>query len=259
LFLHPVPEPEEAAQVYEQDYFKGAEHGHGYVDYDTDKEAMRETFGDHVRKFEKILSKKGKLLDVGAATGFFMKIANEKDWQTHGVELSPYAAEVARKKGLKVETGTLRKLTLPKESFDVVTMWDVVEHMPDPVGDIRIAHSMLRPGGLLAINTPDSGSLYSKIMGSRWHLFVPPEHIWYFNRKSLRRLLQNQGFEVLEARCIGKKFTVEYVVSFLYRWQKLSLWKRLSEKISGTRIGRLFVPINFRDNMYVLARKKNNS
>ncbi len=256
LFLDPLPKPQEAAAVYGQDYFGGAEKGHGYVDYDTDKEAMRSIFIRHLIHFEKLLKRPGKMLDVGAATGFFMKIAKSRGWEVCGVEISSFAAEAGRKNGLDIITGTLQNIKQADDSFDLVTMWDVIEHMPDPVRDLHRVHSLLKPGGLVAVNTPDSGSFYSHVMGSRWHLFVPPEHIFYFNRKSISKLLQNSGFEVIEIGCIGKKFTVEYVINFLYRWQKLGIWKKLSALIENTWLGKLYFPINLRDNMYVLARKK---
>ncbi len=256
LFLYPLPKAEEAAAVYSQDYFGGALDGHGYVNYDADKEAMRTIFIRHLIHFEKLLGKPGKILDVGAATGFFMKIAKTRGWQVHGVEISAYAAEQGRKDGLDIVTGTLQNVKQTDNTFDLITMWDVIEHMPDPVSDLNRVRSLLKPGGLVAVNTPDSGSFYSKLMGSRWHLFVPPEHIWYFNRKSIATLLNNSGFEVLEIGCVGKKFTVEYVINFLYRWQGLVIWRKLSDRLKNTRIGKLYFSINLRDNMYVLAKKK---
>lgn len=256
LFLHPLPEDGIARAVYSREYFAGATRGHGYIDYDADKEAMRTVFEKHVRNFEDKLGAKGKIFDVGAATGFFMKIAEARGWRTEGIDISEYAAERGRKDGLNIKAGTLERAELPRNTYDVVTMWDVIEHMSNPSADLLRVREMLRSNGLLAINTPDSGSLYAKILGSRWHLFVPPEHIWYFNRRSISKLLEKNGFEVVEIGCIGKNFTIEYVLYTLYRWQKFTVWQKLLSWFRNKRIGKMYVPINLRDNMYVLARKK---
>jgi 2-polyprenyl-3-methyl-5-hydroxy-6-metoxy-1,4-benzoquinol methylase len=255
LFLDPLPDSEQVAKLYSQDYFGGATKGHGYVDYDVDKEAMRSVFVNHIKKFERILGQKGKLFDVGAATGFFIKIAHDHGWKAEGIDISEYASQIARSRGINVVKGTIYDAN-SVELYDIITMWDVIEHVPDPLSHLLKANSLMRRGGLIAINTPDSGSTFSRIMGKRWHLFVPPEHIWYFNQKSIEILLNKAGFEVIEIGRIGKKFTLEYVISFLYRWQKLEFWHKLSKKLEHTRIGKLSLPINLRDNMYVLARKK---
>jgi SAM-dependent methyltransferase len=257
LFLFPLPKPSETEAVYSKEYFSGAKSGFGYVDYDVDKEAMRSVFERYLRDFERILGKTGRLLDIGAATGYFMKIAEERGWKAHGVEISDYAAEKGRSRGLDIETGTIHGTALEKKSFDLVTMWDVIEHVPDPILDIGKACSLLRPGGLLAINTPDSGSWFAKFRGSRWHLLVPPEHIFYFNRESLRMILDKSGLEVIEVGCIGKRFTLEYILQMLSRQQKKGLWKTLLSFLERhPAIGRFPIRLNFKDNMYLLAKKK---
>ena len=257
LFLFPLPKPSETEAVYSKEYFSGAKGGFGYVDYDVDKEAMRSVFERYLRDFERILGKTGQLLDIGAATGYFMKIAEKRGWKAHGVEISMYAAELGRSRGLDIETGTIHGTAFGKESFDLVTMWDVVEHVPDPILDIGKACSLLRPGGLLAINTPDSGSWFAKFRGSRWHLLVPPEHIFYFNRASIRMILDKSGLEVIEVGCIGKRFTLEYILQMLSRQQKKGLGKTLLSFLERhPAIGRFPIRLNFKDNMYLLAKKK---
>lgn len=245
LFLYPLPKQSETKAVYCKEYFTGAQKGFGYIDYDTDKEAMRSVFERYLKEFERILGKTGRLLDIGAATGYFMKIAEERGWKTRGVEISTYATDIGRSRGLDIEAGTIQSTDFRKESFDVVTMWDVVEHVADPILDIDKAYLLLRPGGLLAINTPDSFSLFAKIMGPRWHLLVPPEHIFYFNRKSLKMMLRKRGFEILQVGCIGKRFTLQYFLSKTpLKFLKLP-----------RAIGRIPIRINVKDNMYLLARK----
>ena len=85
---------------------------------------------------------------------------------------------------------------------------------------------------------------------------MPPEHLFYFNRKNFRALLEENGFEVLSILTIGKRFTLQYIFKTLYVWQKLSLWKFLSDVCGGARLRRIALPINLRDNMFVIAHKK---
>ena len=249
------PQPAENETIYSEDYFCG-KGKFGYADYDKDKEAMRPIFEKYLKLMEKYSPEKGNLLDVGAATGFFLKIAEMRNWKVYGVEISEYAAAEARKKGLNVFTGKLENAYFQKDSFDAVTFWDVFEHLPQPEQTLKIVFNLLKPKGLLAINLPDSGSLYAKITGKRWHAFVPPEHLFYFNKKNLESLLGRGGFEVLESKRIGKKFTLPYLIQILSSWLNCPYFLKLLPLIFKLRLDKWPIPINLMDNLFILARKK---
>lgn len=249
LFVHPVPATD---SVYSKDYFSGAEQGHGYVDYDRDKKPMIPVFEEYVRRIITLRPSRGALLDVGAATGFFVEIARRMGFAARGVELSDYAAQVGRAKGLDIMTGTLADID---GRFDALTMLDVIEHVPDPRTELMRAYALLNPGGVLIINTPDQGSFYAHLMGARWHLIVPPEHLYYFTRKNLSALLEECGFAVVEATTIGKSFTLPYIFKTLYGWQGLGLWRWLESAANRTFLKRISIPINLRDNMFIVAQK----
>lgn len=249
LFVHPVPATD---LVYGEDYFSGAEQGHGYVDYDRDKKPMIPVFEEYLRRVIALRPSRGALLDVGAATGFFVEIAQRMGFKACGVELSAYAAQVGRNKGLDVITGTLADV---HEVFDAITMLDVIEHVPDPRAELMRAYTRLRGGGVLVINTPDIGSFYARLMGARWHLIVPPEHVYYFTRKNFSALLEECGFAVVEATSIGKSFTLPYIFKTLYAWQGLALWRWLESAANRTFLKRISIPINLRDNMFIVAQK----
>lgn len=252
LFVHPLPES--PLTIYSEDYFAGASGGHGYVEYDRDKQVMIPSFERYLDAIEKAYGKKGKMLDIGAATGFFLDIARKRGWETAGIEPSDHAAGLGRAKGIDVRTGTLDTYEAPEHSFDAVTLWDVIEHVPDPRETLRQVQRLLRPGGIIALNTPDADSLWARTLGMRWHLIVPPEHLHLFGTRSLRRLLTESGFEHLLTSKIGKTFTVQYVFHTLAHWQKLGIWSALAGHFTRNPLGKVGLPINLRDNVFMLGR-----
>lgn len=252
LFVWPLPA--DSSAVYSEDYFSGAKEGFGYADYDADKKPMLSAWSKYLDTIESAAGGTGELLDVGAATGSFLKVARERDWRVAGVEISDYAAGRGRKQGLDIHTGTLDGALFAPETFDAITMWDLVEHLPDPALTLRQAWELLRPGGVLAINTPDAGSIPARLLGKKWHLIVPPEHLHYFTGRSLSLLLRNVGFHVLERSRIGKTFTLHYVVRFIEN--RLKLPKVLGDHIAKSKfLSTIAVPINTHDNIFMLAKK----
>lgn len=252
VFVYPLPNPE---SVYGEDYFSGAKAGFGYVDYDKDKEPMIPVFNKYLDLFSKFGKNKGELFDIGAATGFFMNLARMRGYNVLGVEMSKHAVEIAEKKGLKVYEGDLMSLNLKEDSFDVVTMLDVLEHMTDPLGELIEVKRILKKGGLLVVNSPNGESFLAKILKSKWHLVLPPEHLFYFSPKNLTEYLERNGFTLLYSGTIGKRFTFQYIFKMLYKWQKIKIWNYLSEVFSKGLLSKLFIPINLYDNFFVILIK----
>ncbi len=187
LFVYPIPE--NLAEIYGKEYFKkeSGSTAHGYSDYDKDKEPMRGIFERYIRACEALVAGR-RIFDVGAATGYVLDIARERGWQTFGSELSAYAAGVAASRGHRMIRGGITGVAqLPQ--VDVVMMWDVLEHVDDPCAYLKAVNRMLPVGGVVAISTPDRGSLWARLMGMRWHLIVPPEHLFYYSQNNLTRLL----------------------------------------------------------------------
>lgn len=255
VFVSPLPT--ETASIYEGDYFSGAEKGFGYVSYDEDKKTMAGIFNGYLQKLEQLNGNRpGHLLDVGAATGYFLGLVKQRGWTGAGLEISDYAAAKGRAKGLDVKTGILGPDLFPAGFFDVVSMWDVIEHVREPKKDLQTVASLLHPCGVLVINTPNGASLTARILGPRWHLLVPPEHLHYFNPRALSLLLQQSGFQVLSVHYPGKVFTLEYIFHTLARWQGLSLWQSILSWLKRhPSVGQWGLPINLRDNMLIYARK----
>jgi 2-polyprenyl-3-methyl-5-hydroxy-6-metoxy-1,4-benzoquinol methylase len=196
------------------------------------------------------------MLDVGAATGFFLDLARGQGWRVQGVEPSDHAASLARAKGIDVRTGVIESCDAPSKSFDAITMWDVIEHLPDPAATMGRVAELLKPGGVVAINTPDSGSALATLMGENWHLVVPPERLNLFHRRSLRVLLEKQGFEILQTTSLGKRFTLQYIAQTLSHWWNIKPIEAAHRRLRRMRAGQWSVPLNLFDNVFVLARKR---
>jgi 2-polyprenyl-3-methyl-5-hydroxy-6-metoxy-1,4-benzoquinol methylase len=141
----------------------------------------------------------GRLLDVGCYTGTFLDLARAHGWHVEGLEPSEWAARIARERhGLMVTTGTIEQAEWPAGSLDVVTLWDVLEHLRDPRGGLERIREWLTPRGALWLSTMDVGSPFARLLGRRWPHYLRM-HLWYFTRDTLRRLLSETGFETVGA------------------------------------------------------------
>ncbi len=138
--------------------------------------------------------------------------------------------------------GSIVGVTLP-EKMDAVTLWDVLEHVDDLRAYLAAVNNILRQNGMFAINTVDRSRVCARVLGSRWQLIVPPEHL---------------NFEVLEVNKIGKKFSAAYIFKTLASWQGLALWAWIAQNTDTIAFSKLAFPINLRDNVFVLACKTRN-
>ena len=224
------------------------------MDYERDKESMRETFELYIKYMEKALGRKGRLLDVGCATGYFMTIAKNLGWEVEGIEISKYATSVGSLKGLTIYNGVLEDVSLPEHSFDAVTLFDVVEHLRDPKSTVLQAKRLLKEGGIIAVTTPDTGGLWAKMLGPWWHLVSPPEHLVLFNRNNFSDLIARIGFSPLIVMNLGKRFTLAYIFQTLFHWQGLSIWRTLARIANREFLAKLKIPINLRDTFFVIAK-----
>lgn len=148
------------------------------------------------------------LLDVGCGEGFFLFNASKAGYTTKGVELSRDAAKYARKEfGLDVEIGSLEELQFPENYFDVVTLWVVLEHVPYPLATLKEACRMLKPGGLLAVSTPNIGGVLAKILRRRWWE-IRRVHINQFTTRTLTDIVQNAGFTNVSSVCYRESISL---------------------------------------------------
>lgn len=191
--------------LYGQAYYTGGSDA-VFADY-VGQEAARRAHARRklavLRHLPPRIPRHGRLLDVGCAAGFFLAEARAH-YEVQGVELSTWSSAYARDRlNLPVFTGTLQDAQLPADHFDVVTLWDVIEHVPEPVPVLAAAARVLKPGGRLVLSTGDWGSAYAQARGADWHLMTPPWHLTMFSRASLQAAAERAGLRVVGWRSEG--------------------------------------------------------
>jgi SAM-dependent methyltransferase len=182
---------DELEQIYDEEYFSSDV----FHDYVAERDARVEAGRAAARTLARLVPA-GTLLDVGCAAGFFLEAASTH-FEVTGVELSPFASSYARETlGLRVFTGDVTEGMLEGEQFDVVTVWNTVEHMADPLGGLASIGRVMRPGALLALSTGDVTGPLARLSLRNWNLMAPPYHLFFFSPKTIDLLLAKAGFEL---------------------------------------------------------------
>lgn len=223
--------------------------------YLEDEEARVATFRHALLGVRKRAAVGGRLLDVGCHVGTFLRLARDAGYEVAGVEPSTWAAEYARDaRGLAVLPCALGAAGYEPQSFDVVTMWDVIEHFADPKGELRQVHRVLKPGGLFALTTMNVDALLPRLLRGRWPWYMLM-HQYFFTPETMSRMLEDVGFEVIAIEPHIRITYVRYVVSKLeaYSGGLHKAAKLLTEKAG---LGGVRIPVNLGDLMTVYARSK---
>lgn len=217
VYVSPRPDSTELYALYGETYFHNNESGVvGYTDYIADEANIRQTSNRRLRHLQQFIQP-GKLLDVGCATGFFIDEAQKRGWQVQGLDVSSFAVGYAREHfHLDVQHGSFTELEFPQGAYDVVSLWDVIEHVPDPTAYIQRAAQLLRKDGVVVLATPDVDSFPARMAGKRWVGYkLSEEHIYYFSVKTLTKMLNDAGFDVLNVRHVGKYVTLRLFLNRL--------------------------------------------
>ncbi len=224
--------------------------------YLEEREGRVLTFRRNLEPFQSLVAKDSttrRLLDVGCYVGVMVELAQEAGWEAWGVEPSTWASEQARKRGLKVITGTLCEAKLEQGFFDVVTMWDVIEHLTDPAAEIRNVRHVLKPGGVFAIHTIDIESLFARVMGRKWP-WLMEMHLFYFSPRTLGKMLEKNGFRVIRSSAQGRFLHLGYLITRLEPYSR-PLAKLLLGGAERLGLAGRAIPVNFGDLFTLYARK----
>jgi len=215
--------------------------------YLSEEAARIKTFSRHLKNINKLSCNKGILLEVGAYTGLFLSMAKKAGWQVKGVEPSKWAVIQAKKHyGLTVKKGILKPGYFRPETFDVVVMWDVIEHIPDPLRDLRTCYSYLKPGGMIVMSTIDINSLAAKILRSHWPWLIDMHRV-YFSKSTMRKMLKKVGFTKISFRPHIRFVSIRYLIS---RFVHIN-------KYSSLPFGNVIIPFYIGDLFDIYAQKPN--
>jgi SAM-dependent methyltransferase len=235
--------------TYDAGYFADSSAARGYDDYAALEPALRRNFARRLARLG-APAPGARLLDVGAAYGFAVAEAQSAGWRAFGVEISATGARrAAPASGGGIAIADAAALPFPEALFDAVTLWDVLEHLPDPHAAVASASACLRPGGRLVLTTGDVGSVVARLSGPRWHLYSIPEHLFYFTRRSLRLLLGAHGLWVESMRAEASLYPISYLVE---RLRKTLLGRGAARPARWPGAGHA-VPVNLFDVVTVAA------
>jgi len=201
IYQHPRPTFSKMVEFYPSDYVAYTPSLH------TESNLARFFRQYGLRKRVKLIEQyvqNGRLLDVGSATGDFLSVmSSQPDWQLIGVE--PIHSAVAQSRnevGVDVVEALLNDVPFAPESFDVITMWDVIEHVYDPVKVVKQAAILLRPGGVLVVNYPNLGSIDRRLFGAAWAGYDLPRHLYLFPTTLLNKIMKTAGIKEIERKCL---------------------------------------------------------
>lgn len=232
-FLHPQPSAEVLNSVYSAHYFLGE--GEGVTQSEVFSQKRR-TAEMYVRQLLAISgSRKGRLLEVGCGSGEFLDAALEQGFEVKGIEISEHAvaAANARLGTATVQCGIIEDAALEPAEFDVVAFSDVIEHVRDPHAFLRRVHYCLRPGGIVFIVTPDTDSWSHRLMRNHW-MEYKLEHLYYFNRRSIRLLLAHHNFSHVHISPNAKALSFDYIRAHFRRFP-VPFWSQAVE-LFGTAV-----------------------
>ena len=223
--------------------------------YTEEREGRELTFKRHLADIEeKIGPANGRtLLDVGAYIGVFVEEAIKVGWSAQGIEPSNWAVELAERQQLPVQLGTLENVELFDYRFNVITMWDVIEHLADPRREVTLARELLVEGGYIIIHTMDISSRTARLMGRRWP-WLMDMHLHYFSRQSLGRMLEEAGYEIVWSGAQGRHLRIGYLASRL-RGMSTSLGSAATKFSELSGISSRAISVDFGDLFTVYARK----
>ncbi len=257
VYVNPRPDPRELYALYGETYFHNNQSGVvGYTNYLKDEPNIRRTFAGRLQRLSQFI-KPGKLLDVGCAAGFFLDEARKAGWQVQGLDVSSFAVQYAAENfKLDVQQGSFTDLPFPSNSYDLISMWDVIEHVPNPKSYIARAAELLKKGGVFVMATPDVDSIPARLTGKRWVGFkLSEEHVYYFSARTLGKMLEEAGFEVIDTRHVGKYVTVRLFIDRLGMY--LPLLSGLLQLFEKTfRLSERAAYVNPYDIMAITARKR---
>jgi len=240
---------------YSKGYFTGEKDYGAYADYQHDKKYITKNLQKFLTKI-KNYKKCGTLLDVGCAMGYFVELANNNGFDAYGFDASEYAIAKARELTKnKCKVGTIQAVKYPAKSFDVITLFDVVEHLSDPIENITKLVTLLKDDGIIVIATGNTDSLAAKVLKRRWTFYTPPQHLHFFTPKTMVNLLHKCGLYPVVRFGVGKWLSLRYILNLARSNGESRFAQWLYAMFHNLRIGEIPLYLSMRDNMVFIVKK----
>lgn len=243
---------EELEQLYSHELFREGK----FVDYAADEKYLKKNFALRLKVLQRFLDKDRhqRLLEIGSAYGFFLDLAKNHFAEVSGIDLTDEGVQYTREQlKLSAIQADFQKHDFGDARFDVVCLWDTIEHVRRPDQYIDKIAALTEPGALLAITTGDVQSAVARWRGPKWRMIIPPVHAHYFSGDTLTRLLNERGFEVIYQSYCGfyrSANNVAYILLTQHRSQR-----KLFDRLQRTKLLNWGFYLNVYDIMYVIARR----
>lgn len=243
---------------YSRGYFTGDIKKSAYADYGRDKAYITKNL-DKFLRFIKSRKPNGTLLDVGCAYGYAVELALKRGYDAYGFDASHHAVKEAKALvgDKRIAHGLISSISYKKNSFDVISMFDVFEHLSDPIGDVKRLTRYLKDDGIMIIATGDAESLAAKFFGRKWTFFIPPQHLFFFNRTNMTKALSKIGLKPIRWYKIGKWLSLGYILHLGRTTGESKIASFLYRLIGNSILSRLPIFIPMMDNMVVILEKNN--
>ena len=191
VFSEKIPTKQEISNVYD---------GYGRNDYLSPITIKR--YNELLDKFEKY-RKTNNILDIGCGIGYFLEQAKKRGWNVYGTEYSDKSVAICREKGINIFKGSITDSDYSPEMFDVLTSFEVIEHINNPLQEIPIYKKILRKGGLFYLTTPNFNSLERYFLKEKYNAIAYPEHLSYYTPKTIKYLFTNNNFDKIKIETTG--------------------------------------------------------
>jgi 2-polyprenyl-3-methyl-5-hydroxy-6-metoxy-1,4-benzoquinol methylase len=219
VYVDPRVRTEDIFDIYRDEYFhRGTKSG--YENYELNAPLRIKTFERWYSDLEPYLPDRMEAaLDIGCAAGYFLDLLKQRGWPcVEGMELNRPMISDLRRRGFEIFDVPLEQF-VPKRRYQLITLFDVLEHLPDINNDFEKLGAMLDDRGIVALVTPDFSSLQRKLFGRRWFQFKPREHIYYFTPQSLEKIAQNHGFSIVHLQRSGQFADFDFLQNRLARYR----------------------------------------
>lgn len=216
----------------------------------------KKTFLNRLAMIKKHFPKSGKLLDIGCYSGLFLWLCELRGFETFGVEPTRAGAEFARDIFKQnVTRGILTDAKYPPNYFDVITLMHTIEHLPNPRETINQAVKLLKPGGMLFIETPNASSIWFKILRGKWRQCIA-DHFVLFSKKTLPNFLKNEGLEIIGQKSVGRVIRLSLLDKRIKQYYSGLFGAFLAKLLRFFKCENKTVTVNLGDVLWIEARKK---